>query len=337
MTDAKRAALVGLGLVSSTHLAAIDACPGVDLVMAGGRDLARTRAAAGDRPVAVSTDPLIVAEAVDLVILATPPDARDAWVAACCEAGTPILMEKPVERDLARATALVERCEAAGVALGIVLQHRMRPSARRLKAMLDDGALGALGLVEVAVPWWRDQSYYDTPGRGTFARDGGGVLISQAIHTLDLMLHLAGPAARCQAMLRTTRLHEMEAEDLGVIGLDFASGAVGSVVATTAARPGGAERIALHGARGSAVLEGDALTVTWSDGSTEAHGAAGGTGGGADPMAFTSDWHRDVLADFVAALDEGRAPAVTGRDALAVHALIDAAQRSSAEGRAVAL
>jgi predicted dehydrogenase len=112
--------------------------------------------------------------------------------------------------------------------------------------------LGALGYAEIAVPWWREQSYYDEPGRGTYARDGGGVLISQAIHTIDLALSLTGPVAEVQAMTATTRFHAMEAEDVAVAGLRFANGAVGSLTASTASFPGGAEWIRLHFERASA-------------------------------------------------------------------------------------
>ena len=338
-----RAALAGLGMVADTHLAAIRGTEGaVTLTAVMSRDRARAAAWARERGLAVAAHDdaaaLLADDAVDFVIVCTPPDARDALVAAAVAAGKPVLMEKPVERDLPAATALVERCEGAGVPLGIVLQHRMRPAARRLRAMLAAGALGEVALVDVAVPWWRPQGYYDEPGRGTYARDGGGVLVSQAIHALDLALHLAGPVRRCQAMLRRTALHRMEAEDLGVLGLDFRSGAVGAAVATTAAFPGGADRIALHGSEGSATLRGDALAVEWRDGRREEHGAAGGgTGGGADPMAFTSDWHRFLLLDFVAAVRDGRAPVAPGRDALHVHRLLAAATRSSDEARAVAL
>ena len=142
---------------------------------------------------------LIADAALDFVIVLTPPNARQAIVEGLCAARMPILMEKPVERDLARATALVETCERAANPLGIVFQHRFRSVSEQLATLLQDGALGAVGLVEVSVPLVAEQAYYDEPGRGTFARDGGGVLISQAIHSLDLMLSLV---ATCPGVRR---------------------------------------------------------------------------------------------------------------------------------------
>ena len=242
-------------------------------------------------------------------------------------------MEKPIERTAQAAAQIVDLCR--DLPLGLVFQHRMRPAARRLIDLVDGGALGALAAVEIAVPWWRPQSYYAELGRGTYARDGGGVLITQAIHTMELALRLTGPVARVQAMARTTALHTMEAEDFVVAGLEFASGAVGSLTASTASFPGGAERIALHGAKGSAVLDRASLSLHWRDGRSEVIGGAAETGGGADPMAFTTDWHRGIIDDFADALDAGRDPCVTGAEALHVHRLIDAIQLASREERFV--
>jgi predicted dehydrogenase len=341
-----RAALIGLGMVADTHVEAIAATEG-RIGLAGVCARHPDRAARFAQRVAptlqsvpqvyVSAAEIAADPEVDFVILATPPDARTEAVAILAAAGKPILMEKPLERTAAAAIALVEICERAGVPLGIVLQHRMRPSAHKLSALLAEGALGDLGLVEIAVPWWRPQSYYDQPGRGSYARDGGGVLISQAIHTLDLALTLTGPVARVQAMARTTRLHRMEAEDTVTAGLEFANGAVGSLFVTTASHPGAAETITLHGTKGSARLISGRLELTWRDGTTETIGQASGTGGGADPMAFTHAWHQAILEDFAAAITEGRPPAISGRAALPVHHLIEALATSSAESRAIDL
>jgi len=275
--------------------------------------------------------------ALDFAIVATSPNARLDLVRPLSEAGIHILMEKPVERTSEAASEIVDICETKGVLLGIVFQQRMREAAQRLRSLIAEGRLGAIGLVEIAVPWWRDQAYYDEPGRGTYARDGGGVLISQAIHTLDMALSLAGPVRRVQAMASKTAFHTMEAEDYVTAGLEFESGAVGSLVASTASFPGGAETITLHGTLGSARLESDMLTLTLRSGEVEKFGEDAGSGGGADPMAFTHGWHQSIIADFASAITEGRQPLVPGREALNVHALIDALVLSSKTGQARSL
>jgi predicted dehydrogenase len=285
--------------------------------------------------VAMTVEEIAADPGIGFAILTTPPNARAEIVGKLAAAGKPILMEKPVERTLAGATRLVELCEAKGVPLGIVLQHRARPVVAELRRVMGD--LGPLMAAEVSVPWWRPQAYYDEPGRGTYARDGGGVLISQAIHTLDLMLTLTGPVVSVNAMVATTDFHRMEAEDFVCAGLRFATGAVGQLFATTASFPGRGETITLHFRRGSVRLEAGVLRIDRQDGTGETLGQAASSGAGADPMAFTSDWHRAVIEDFADAVATGRPPLVPGRAALEVHRLIAALERSGERGGDVLL
>ena len=242
----------------------------------------------------------------------------------CAAAGKHILLEKPLEADTRRADALVDVCARNGVTLGVVLQHRFRSGASALAACIAGDRLGEIAAASVAVPWWRPQSYYDEPGRGTLARDGGGVLLTQAIHTLDLFLSLVPPLAEVGAYARTTSLHRMETEDLACAVLRFDNGALGTLNATTASYPGFAERIDIIGTRGTANLVAGSLEIRFHDGHVETAGEAAAFGGGADPMAFAHDAHRALLAEFLDAVDAGRAPSNDGRAALAVHDLIDA-------------
>lgn len=335
-------AVIGAGMASKPHFSALDdlAREGlVRVVSVHARSSARRHAAADQlhaRPAEkvgdIAGDP-----EVDAVLVLTPPNARTEIIRTLAAAGKPVLMEKPVERTLAAAEELVGLMDAAKLPLGIVLQHRMKPASRRLAEMLDDGALGAPALVRLDVPWWRGQDYYDESGRGTLERDGGGVLLSQAIHALDLMLTLFGRVEEVQAMVGTTRLHRMETEDVATAGLVFANGAIGSVTATTACYPGADETLAGVFENGTVTLSGGRLDVVWRDGRTESSGDALGSGGGADPMAFDHGAHRAVIADFATSLVEQSQPAITGRSALAVHRLIDAIGTSSQRGKRVRL
>ncbi len=334
-----RLAVIGLGMATRPHLEALAGLAEVEVSGVFTRDRVKAEAvrdrygfAVFDSIAAIAAD-----RGTDGVILATPPDARREIVAALAAAGKPILMEKPVERTLAAATGIVTLCEAAGVPLGIVFQHRFRAGAERLRVLLAEGALGELVLVRAEVPWWRDQAYYDQSGRGTLAGDGGGVLISQAIHVLDLMLSLTGPVAEVQGFAATTAAHRMETEDFACAGLRFRNGAVGSVVATTATFPGEEESLILDGTLGTAALCGGRLVLRWRDGRSETLGETSGTGGGADPMAFPCDWHRALILDFAEAIRHDRPPRITGREALAVHGLIEAITRSAASGVRVVL
>ncbi len=339
-------ALVGLGMVAKTHVAAIAATNG-RIVLRGllSRTPAKANAFAGEASRSLSASPIAYNDIRDIaddpkiefVIVATPPNQRVEIVTALCGTGKHILMEKPIERTFAAASDIVARCADAGVKLGIVFQHRMRESARKLALLLQEGTLGDIDVVQINVPWWRKQSYYDEPGRGTYERDGGGVLISQAIHTLDLALTFTGPVSAVHAMARTSRLHKMESEDFVSAGLEFAGGAVGSLVATTADYPGAGESITLNCRNGTAVLRTAQLDIFWRNGKTETFGGEGASGGGADPMAFTHEWHQAILEDFAEAVTEDREPAASGRKALAVHQLIDALVTSSAKKQVVSL
>lgn len=335
-----RAAMIGLGMVSGTFADAFANSSKVSLDSVYARSPESRAAFLATYPDLDAAEATSVAEIaadpeIDFVIVTTPPNARAEIVATLAAAGKPILMEKPVERSLAAARAIVETCEAAGVPLGIVFQHRARPGVAELRAAMP--GLGPLMAVESNIPWWRPQSYYDEPGRGTYARDGGGVLLTQAIHPLELMLSFTGPVAEVIAMSTTTGLHRMETEDFVSGGLRFANGAVGQVFATTAAFPGRGETLSLHFRDGSAHLAAGVLRIDRHDGSTETTGSPAASGGGADPMAFKSDWHRAMIEDFAESLREGRPPLVPGRTALNVHELITALTLSGETGALVKL
>lgn len=335
--------MIGLGMVARTHVLALrDNQAGLRLGAVFGRDPVRVAAfcetaeEALGYPVAGVTN---LAEALatgpDMALVLTPPNARRDYAEALAGAGIPTLMEKPVERDLAGAQAVVAAYASAGVPLGLCFQHRTRAAAADLKQRFAHGGLGDIVHLEMRVPWWRDQAYYDVPGRGSYARDGGGVMITQAIHTLDLALWLAGPISHVQALMRTSPLHRMEGEDIAGALVSFASGASGVLSATTACYPGEAESIAITTTKAQITLNGDALTIARHDGGSEttAPGAAGGTGGGADPMAFTHAWHQSVIEDFAEAVRARRAPLAPAIEALHVHAVIHAMEDAARTGQ----
>lgn len=331
--------VIGAGMAAKPHALALKALEDrIDVRGVWRRDAAARAAFCTEYgfPAAPSFESLLADPALDAVLVLTPPNAREEIVAAAAAAGKHVLMEKPVERTTVAARRIVEACETAGVTLGVIFQHRFRAASQALAAKVASGQLGALFAVHLVVPWWRpQQGYYDKPGRGSFAQDGGGVLITQAIHSLDLMLSLAGPVEAVTALAATTGLHRMETEDFVAGGLEFANGAVGALMATTANFPGGPESLTLNFEKASATLAGGTLTLAWFDGRIETIGEASNSGGGADPMAFPFDWHMAQIADFADAIREGRQPVSTGHSALNVHQLIDALIASSREGRRV--
>ncbi|MGD9846433.1 MAG: Gfo/Idh/MocA family protein [Variibacter sp.] len=336
-----RIAVLGLGMAVAPHAKSLlDLRDRVEVAAAYSPTAARRDAFAKqfDFPLADDLDAILADPAIDMVAVLTPPNTHRDIVSRAARAGKHILLEKPLEVSTARAVELVEACEAAGVTLGVVLQHRFRQAGRRLAALLRENALGPIVGCSTSIRLWRPQSYYDEPGRGTKARDGGGVLITQAIHTLDLMLSLAGDVAEVASYAATTPVHRMETEDMVCAGVRFANGALGVIDATTTAYPGYSERIEMIGEKGTAVLSGGELSMRYHDGRTDKVDTPAGSGGtGANPMDFPHDWHRDVIADFLDAVEQKRAPKISGREGLRVHGLIDALLESAASGQRTAV
>ena len=334
-----RIAIVGLGMAVTPHARGLmDLAQTVDVAHAYSPSEARRRAF-GEKfpfPLCDSLDTILADDSVEAIAVLSPANTHRDIAIRCAQAGKHVLMEKPLDITTARAEELVAACHEAGVKLGVVLQHRFRPAGTKLADLLRAGELGAIVGCSAVIRLWRPQSYYDEPGRGSFARDGGGVLISQAIHTLDLMLSLAGPIDQVAGFTATTPVHSMETEDMVCAAVRFANGAIGTIDATTAAYPGFPEEIILTCQKGTARLAGTELLVQWHDGrrfAIEADRSAGGTG--ADPMAFPHDYHRAVMADFVQAIRTDREPSITGAEALKVHRLIDALIETGRTGKPV--
>ena len=335
-----RMAIAGLGMAVTPHAKSlIDLGDRVEVACAWSRTAERRNAFAAtfDLPLADSLDAILDDGSIDAVLLLTTPDNHLDAVRRIAAAGKHVFMEKPLEVSSERAVELIGTCRDVGVKLGIVLQHRFRPASEKLAAIMASGKLGQLVGATVYVHIWRPQSYYDQPGRGDRDRDGGGVLLTQGIHPIDLFVSLAGQPAEVTAFAATSRLHRMETEDIAAAALRYDNGAIGTLDATTTAYPGAPERIELICERGSALLEGGLnLRISCHDGTEEVFESdeiPGGTG--ADPMAGSYAHHRSVLADFLDALEQDRDPRITGEEALKGHRLIDAILDSAERRRPV--
>ena len=267
---------------------------------------------------------ILADRSVQAVAVLSPPNTHLDVVASCAKAGKHVLLEKPLEITTQRAEKLVEACQRAGVVLAVMLQNRHKPATLRLARAIASGELGRIVGASAYVRVWRPQSYYDEPGRGTLARDGGGVLLTQGIHTLDVLLALAGEPAEVKSFAATTPVHRMETEDLVCAAVKWRNGALGIVEATTTAYPGTPESIEIIGERGTATLAGTLAEIRWHDGRKEIAGEEGTAGGaGADPMAFPHDYHLAAWRDFLDAIEQQREPLVSGSQTLGVHRFID--------------
>ena len=322
-----RIGVIGLGMALKPHalsLRDLDDRVEVAAAFAPSRERREQAAKAWGFPVVDSLDAVLGEKSIDSVLVLAPPWTHTELVARAAAAGKHVLLEKPVDVNAERATALVETCERAGQTLAIVFQHRFRPASIELAGLLRAGTLGKILSASATIRWWRPPEYFAQAGRGMFARDGGGVLLTQAIHTLDLLLHLVGPAAEVAAYVDTSPLRRIDTEDVVAGAVRYANGATGVIDATTVTYPGYPERIEIAGTEGSAVLEVESLTVNWMNGERLVRGGASAGGGGADPMAFSHEHHRRVLTEFFDAIDQQRTPLNSGRSALHVQRLIDA-------------
>jgi UDP-N-acetyl-2-amino-2-deoxyglucuronate dehydrogenase len=333
----QRIGLVGLGMAVKPHaLSLIDLKDEVELAGAFSPSGERRAAFAETYglPVVDSADAMFDDPTIGAIMLLTPPNTHLAFVRRAAAAGKHILLEKPLETSFSRSQELVETAEKAGVRLAMVLQWRFRRTIEVLTRVIAEGRFGEIASVSMRLNNWRPQSYYDEPGRGTKARDGGGVLLTQAIHTIDQMIALAGLPIEVSGYAVTSNVHRMETEDLVHAAMRFENGAIGGLSATTAAYPGFADSIDILGTNGSARIDGQGASLAFVDGTQESvSDGTAGDGAGANPMAFSHHNHRAVLADFLGAVRDGRDPKVSGREALKAHRLIEAVLKAAESGK----
>ncbi len=255
---------------------------------------------------------------VDYVDVCTFPDFRLQPVRICAQSGKAVQVQKPISTTVATAREMIETARAAGIPLGVVSQHRFDDSSLFLKRAIDEGRLGSLLECDAYVKWFRSAEYYSRPIKGSWAVEGGGALINQAIHQIDVLRWLAGPVDRVSAMWQLGALHRIESEDVVNALLRFANGATGVIQASTAIWPGYSERIEIHGTLGTAVITGDKLT-TWDvrdDSGDPPPLAAEVASGASDPMAISLEPFERQFLDFADAIRNKRKPLVAGEEGL---------------------
>ncbi|HYF07111.1 MAG TPA: Gfo/Idh/MocA family oxidoreductase, partial [Acetobacteraceae bacterium] len=321
--------IIGLGMAVTPHMLALrelEASGRVRILGGTAPSAARRDAFAAhwQAPVFGGVDALLAVTGLDLVLILAPPGAHLPLAEQAAAAGKHMIVEKPLERTVARGEAIMEAVERAGVRASVCFQHRFRPGALEFARRIRAGHLGRPLSASASIRWWRDAAYFAEAGRGTMARDGGGVLLTQAIHTMDLLLHLMGPVAAVRGFAMNAGLRANDTEDVAAAAVRFGNGAIGVIDATSVARPGFVERIEIAGTEASAVFTGNRLEWYAGDAPPEVVDSGAGTGGGADPMAFDHGPHRALIAEMLDAIEQGRAPSNNIETALPVQLLIEA-------------
>lgn len=340
--------IVGTGMIAQFHARAIEAIPNATLV--GCYDAAPGRAATfaqenGCTPYEQLEEMLANPE-IQVVTVCTPSGAHRDPAVAAANAGKHLLVEKPLEITLARCDDIIHACETNGVQLGAILPSRFTPANLELKKAIEQGRFGKLTLGDTYVKWWRTQEYYDSGGwRGTWALDGGGAYMNQAIHNVDLLYWFMGDVDHVCGLTATLAHERIEVEDTGAAVVRFKNGAIGTLEATTSVYPGLLKKTEIHGTEGSVIIEQDSILL-WDFKESrpedaeirEKYGKTSETSGGAaDPKAISFVGHQRQFEDFLAAIEQGQKPMIDGDQGRKSVELILAIYQSSWEGKRVTL
>jgi UDP-N-acetyl-2-amino-2-deoxyglucuronate dehydrogenase len=334
--------ILGGGNISETHARAVQQTEGAEITAVYGQNYgkaARLSKLYGGR-VYESLESFLEHRPMDMVVIGSPSGMHADQGIAAARHGLHVLVEKPLDVDLDRADALITECEHAGVKLGVFFQDRVAPGIGKLKELIDAGRLGKLILVSARVKWYRPPEYYSgSSWRGTNALDGGGALINQGVHTLDLLLWLLGDVERVYAKA-ITAIHQIETEDTVVATLEFVSGIIGTLEAGTSIYPGYARRLELTGSEGTLVLEHDRIITAdlRRPLEEEALGAEEDTNpSSTSPVVSDVRGHQRILEDFILAIEKDRRPLCDGPEGRRSLELVQAIYQSSRTGLSVTL
>lgn len=329
-----RIGLIGGGNITETHARAAGAIPGVAIAAVYGTNSTKVQRLCREHGGTPYEDfgAFLAHRPMNLVILGSPSGLHATQGIAAAMQGLHVLTEKPIDISTNRADELIEAAKQSGVKLGVIFQDRLKPDIRRLKAWIDRGVLGKPLLVDARVKWYRPPEYYaNSRWRGRLSLDGGGALINQGVHTIDLLLWLLGDVLRVQAKV-ATGLHLIEAEDTATAILEFSSGALGLFHATTAAYPGYPRRVEISGSEGTVILEHDRIVAAdLRTAPGEAAATAPRDENQSASSAVVSDFrgHQAVIEDFLCAIQKNSAPACDGREGRRSLALVEAIYRAA--------
>jgi len=320
-----RFGIIGAGTIGAFHAQAIERVDGAVLTAVFDSVDERARAFAASHGIAAyaNLDDFLANAPIDAVTVATPTGLHASVAIPAARAGKHVLCEKPLDTTAEKAQSIVDACREAGVILSPVFQSRFGEGALALKRAIDAGRFGRLLFVSGRIKWMRSQAYYDSGAwRGTWELDGGGCLMNQSIHAIDLLLHFGGAPAEVFGFTATRTHERLEVEDNACAVIRYASGALGVIESSTSCAPGFSQQIEISGERGTAVLEGDAI-VRWQFADddpidtaiTAAMGTSGLGSGASDPKGISIEGHRRQIEDMVGAVLRGSPPAVDGAQA----------------------
>jgi UDP-N-acetyl-2-amino-2-deoxyglucuronate dehydrogenase len=334
--------ILGGGNISETHARAAREIDGAEIVAVCGSNIEKVRRLAGSFGGSAHEDfeSFLNHKPMEIVLIGSPSGLHADQGIRAARRGLHVLVEKPVAITTEQADALIAECEKAGVKLGVFFQDRVAPGILKLKALIDAGRLGRPFLASAHVKWHRPPEYYkDSRWRGTWALDGGGALMNQGIHTVDLLLWLMGNVTSVWSKA-VTALHDIEVEDTAVAAIEFSSGAIGTLEAATSVYPGQPRRLEVTGSEGTIILEGERITsASLRTPSLDLAGekATADDERSASPAISDARGHRKIIEDFLHAIAVNGSPLCDGHEARRSVGLIEAIYQSSRTGRPVTL
>ncbi len=346
-----RFGIIGAGIIGRTHAKAITSLPDAQLVAVADIVSASAEGLADAYHLRAYTDiqQMLEQEELDVVDICTPSGLHGENASLAMRAGCHVIVEKPMEITLARVDEMLRVQQEMKCKLAVISQHRFDEASQRLRALIEEQALGRLVLGNATIPWWRSQAYYDSGDwRSTWTLDGGGILMNQSIHSIDLLQWFMGPVKSLKAYTDTL-VHRIESEDVAVVVLRFVNGALGTISATTGAYPGVTTRIEVCGERGSAIVENDRLRyLQLARDEQEGAGDYGRTGDqdtaeresentAGNPAALNTDTHAQQIADMLRAIRENGTPLIDGYAGRHPVEIILGAYESARTGREVFL
>lgn len=324
--------VVGCGTISDTHAKAIGQSEAGVLVAACSRNKSSVDAFCGRFGGAAYTDydSFLAHEGLDIVVICTPSGTHLEVGRRAAEQGKHLIVEKPIEITLERGRQLVEYCHRAGVQLAVIYQNRFIPDVQRMKESLDRGGIGRAFMVDGSVKWFRDQKYYDHGGwRGTLDLDGGGAVINQSIHTIDLMVWMCGDVESIHAYTGTFTHANVEGEDNAVATMKFKNGLIGLFRASTSVVPPQDRTIEVHGTEGTALLKGDIFKIIRDGDSGDATTGKSGSGSSSPLSGMNENHHAMQYRSILQSIQNGHVPDLSGEESLRSLAVVEAIYQSS--------
>lgn len=343
--DEVRFAVIGAGNIGKFHVQAMQEIPQARVTVVCNRHGAEGQKLAQQVNAEWVSDyqAVVLRDDVDAVSICTPSGTHKEIAVAAAQAGKHVLVEKPIDITLPRIDAMLKATNEADVKLSCIFQSRLRVGSQAVKQALKEGRFGKLLFANAFVLWHRSAEYYENNWRGTYELDGGGALMNQSIHSIDLLQWLAGPVKQLVAQ-SATRIHKIDAEDSASALVTFANGAQGTIQGATSLSYGNPARVEIHGSKGSAILEAARLTLWKLDDSSPEEEKRmlsleqiDSSGAQHPTEKVTHDAHREQIIDFIEAIINDREPAISGDEARKSVEIVRAIYQSAQEGQAVSL